>query len=311
MNCAVFGPDSHTVFTGCREFGNLVLHWDAATGRSIEPAYQTGAPHSHGSKVFGVGISPDGSVVYTGDHKQQIVHFWDAATARRIGGTQPHGAEGSRLAMSLDGKKLAVSGANSVRLWSIETGQPIGRRMQHQGGVYALAFRPDARMLLTGSTDRTTRLWDASTGEPHGEPIHHRDEVNAVCFSPDGGAIVTGGADGNVQRWDAANWKPVGRPMQHQGAVQSVAYLTGGRLILTVSHDGAGAALARSHRFARWPGASTRQPCGLRPRQPGRSNPCHLWRRLAGPTVVCTGFRVRRSVRRPACGRANDGSGTG
>ena len=43
--------------------------------------------------------------------------------------------------------------------------------MQHQGQVNAVAFSPDGKTVLTGSSDKTARLWDAATGRPIGQPI--------------------------------------------------------------------------------------------------------------------------------------------
>jgi WD40 repeat protein len=34
--------------------------------------------------------------------------------------------------------------------------------LTHQGAVWAVAFRPDGKTVLTGSNDKTARLWDVS-----------------------------------------------------------------------------------------------------------------------------------------------------
>ena len=71
--------------------------------------------------------------------------------------------------------------------------------MQHRAWIMALAFSPDGRTILTGSSDRTARLWDAATGMPIGPPLVHRDKLATVAFSPDGKAILTGCNDGKAR----------------------------------------------------------------------------------------------------------------
>src|SRR5207249_8194343 len=46
--------------------------------------------------------------------------------------------------------------------WDAATGQPLGQTMEHQGDVWAVAFSPDGKRLLTGSGEGIARLWDAA-----------------------------------------------------------------------------------------------------------------------------------------------------
>ena len=64
--------------------------------------------------------------------------------------------------------------------------------LTHLNVVYAAAFSPDGKTVLTGSYDKTARLWDSTTGQPLGLPMTHHDRVYAVAFSPDGKAVFTG-----------------------------------------------------------------------------------------------------------------------
>ena len=113
----------------------------------------------------------------------------------------------------------------------------IGNR--HQDAVTSVAFSPDGRRIVSGSTDNTLRLWDANTGKAIGAPLQgHGGLVNSVAFSPDGRRIVSGSTDNTLRLWDANIGKALGAPLQgHEGPVTSVAFSPDGRRIVSGSSD--------------------------------------------------------------------------
>jgi WD40 repeat protein len=130
------------------------------------------------------------------------------------------------VAYSPDGRYVATGSEDmTAQVWDAATRYPVGRRLQHHGTVYAVAFRPpDGRVLLTGSGDRTAQLWDAASGQPLGDPLQHPARVLAVAFSPDGALFATGCGDGSARLWDAQTGHPLGRPVRHRGPVRAVAF---------------------------------------------------------------------------------------
>jgi tetratricopeptide (TPR) repeat protein len=93
--------------------------------------------------------------------------------------------------------------------------------MKHRDEVEAVAFSPNGKTIVTGSTDNTARLWYAASGQPVGRVMRHHGDVRSVAFSPDGRTIVTGSRDDTARLWDAASGQPVGPPLQH--AARSLA----------------------------------------------------------------------------------------
>ncbi|MGD2084612.1 MAG: AAA-like domain-containing protein [Candidatus Aminicenantes bacterium] len=61
---------------------------------------------------------------------------------------------------------------------------------RHNNAVNSVAFSPDGKTVLTGSSDGTARLWEAATGNPVSSPMIHGDWVYSVAFSPDGKTIM-------------------------------------------------------------------------------------------------------------------------
>ena len=108
------------------------------------------------------------------------------------------------VALSRDGKHIVSGSADdTVRLWDIDTGQPIGQPITgHTEQVTSVAFSPDGKRIASGSYDKTVRVWDAATGQPVGQPITgHTGAVYSVAFSPDGHQIVSGSLDTTVRVW--------------------------------------------------------------------------------------------------------------
>jgi WD40 repeat protein/tRNA A-37 threonylcarbamoyl transferase component Bud32 len=110
--------------------------------------------------------------------------------------------------------------------------------LPHTDWVWAVAFSPDGRTALTGSSDGTARLWDAATGAPRGAPLKHPHPVWAVAFSPDGRRVLTGSGDrsrpaGEARLWDAVTGTPIGSPIPHPGLVSTAAFAPDGQTFLT------------------------------------------------------------------------------
>jgi WD40 repeat protein len=109
----------------------------------------------------------------------------------------------------------------------------------HTGSVRSVAFSPDGKQIVSGSSDRTVSLWDAQTGSQIGNPLTgHTSWVNSVAFSPDGKQIVSGSRDKTVRLWDAQTGSQIGNPLTgHTSLVNSVAFSPDGKQIVSGSYD--------------------------------------------------------------------------
>src|SRR5205807_1838780 len=75
----------------------------------------------------------------------------------------------------------------------------------HQASVESVAFSPDARLVLTGSEDKTAQFWDVATGSQCGPPLQHPWKIRNALFSPLGNTVLTAGCFNNVARlWEVA-----------------------------------------------------------------------------------------------------------
>jgi WD40 repeat protein len=132
---------------------------------------------------------------------------------------------------------VTASGDRTARIWSGRTGEPIGKPLQHAGGVRAAAFDPTGERIVTASDDNTARIWNGRTGEPIGKPLQHADIVWAAAFDPKGERVVTASFDNTARIWDARTGEPIGKPLQHADIVWAAAFDPKGERVVTASDD--------------------------------------------------------------------------
>ena len=108
---------------------------------------------------------------------------------------------------------------------------------QHHASVRAVAFSPDGRQALSGSTDRTLILWDLASGQLIRRFEGHTQPVTDVVFSPDGQQALSSSADQTLLLWDVASGQPIHTFAGHTDEIHAVAFSPDGRQAASVSDD--------------------------------------------------------------------------
>ncbi len=108
----------------------------------------------------------------------------------------------------------------------------------HVGPIRALAFSPNGRSLVTGSSDNTVRIWDVASGQELKALPSHFGATRAVSFSPDGQFVATGGDDGTVGIWDVSTGKEL-KAMKSRaaGIVFTLSFSPDGKTIISGGSD--------------------------------------------------------------------------
>jgi WD40 repeat protein len=148
-----------------------------------------------------------------------------------------HQGKITAVAFSSDGKTILTgSWDNTVRLWNVRNGMPVGPPLLHEDKVEAVAFECQGEKFWTGTRAGSVRSWEQAALCKHVLP--HRGVVWGAAFSPDDKTLVTGtvlrGEKGEVRIWDALTGKD-GWCKQQPHPVVTVAFSPDGKTILTGS----------------------------------------------------------------------------
>jgi WD40 repeat protein len=140
------------------------------------------------------------------------------------------------LAFSADGRWLATSGGDDVRVVDTRTWTQAAHLAGH---IRALAFDPTGPRLATGSSEGDAAIWAI----PGGERLRHLREVgepiDAVAFSPSGELVVTASRDGAEQVWSAATGRVLSQLNYHRAKITSVEFDSSSQRVLAAGLNGA------------------------------------------------------------------------
>jgi WD40 repeat protein len=143
------------------------------------------------------------------------------------------------VALSSDGKTLASGSVDrSVRVWDVESGEPLATLSAHTATVGTLAFSPSGSRLASAAWDGSVVLWDTETWLPLRVSGEHDARVHAVSFSPDGSLFATSADNGILILWRAETGEPLRKLQVGEGAVRAVLFAPNGQLLVTGSDDG-------------------------------------------------------------------------
>ena len=228
----------------------------------------------HSNWVFAVAFTPDGSLLATGGY-DRCVHLWETATGRLVGAPWRQGAVIESIALSPDGRTIAVSHNRTsvcdlsshmprgpelpagticfspdrrllassdkglVRLWDANTCQSIEPNLTaYNPEESQITFSADGTMLLTDGINGAARLWDVASGQQHGLPLLYTHAVTSRAFSPDSQCVLLGYVDGTARVWDLATHKTIGPPMRPGSPVHAAAFTPDGHFFFTAAGNG-------------------------------------------------------------------------
>jgi WD40 repeat protein len=227
--------------------------WDLGSGKELI------AITGHGGPLFGVAISPDGTLLATAGY-DNTAKIWDlklppekAAAELNItlNGHAPGQPVGdlypglTTAAFSPDGMRLATGGVDGMaKIWDVKTGQELLSIQAHpeRRGITRLAFSADGRLLATASDgpEPLAKIWDVASGAEISSFSGHiqAERIWGAAFSPDGERVATGSWGGGLKIWHAKTGQELLDLVGHTSTVTGLDFSPDGKHLATSSTDG-------------------------------------------------------------------------
>ncbi len=147
-----FSPDSKSIFAGVAE-DKFVYQWDVTTGREVKSF------SSDGKEIYGIALSPDGSLLAAGDQDGNI-HLWDVESGKKLDKLSSHAGLVNRVAFNQDGSRLASAGFDRLaKIWDVKSGSELFSLYGNASNVFGVSFSPDSRSLATAGADGSIRTY--------------------------------------------------------------------------------------------------------------------------------------------------------
>jgi eukaryotic-like serine/threonine-protein kinase len=287
VHYAVFSPDGSRIITAGGD--GSVRIWSASTG-TLMHVLRDRQSTAKQWRYYAVAMSSE--FVAAIDLMGRVAHVWNADTEEQIAELANDASELGMLAFSADGRWLATSGGDEVRvfdtatwkhavtiagprvrslsfdptnhrlavgtydgiasLWEIPSAVRVRPLRAGGASVDAIAFSRDGALVATASRDGTEQIWDAKTGALFTQVNSHRNKIYAVEFSAQGDRLLSSGAGGAVVVSNVATGTPVVRLEGPRGLVFAARFDHESQRIVGASWDGTARVWDTSSPYRRW-----------------------------------------------------------
>jgi len=153
------------------------------------------------------------------------------------------------LALSPDGRTLAVVSGKSLRLFNVDPWEEIWR-VENERIFLGLDFHPDGMIIASGDQTGSVTLWDVISGNPL-QTFLASSRVDELVFDPNGESLATGGEVSEfVEIWDVETGIKMGSLDVYDGVTFYDIGTGAGVIDMAQSPDGSSIALSLQSTFS-------------------------------------------------------------
>ncbi|OQV03579.1 WD domain-containing protein [Cladophialophora immunda] len=206
--------------------------WNTDNGKCV----QTLTTHNHNNPYgWEVAFSPDGTKFVSWE-RDNTVGIWNTSSGVCVLILEHHSRVCS-AALSFDGAKLASASDATIKIWDSTGGQCLQTLTGHHiGGVDALAFSHDGKLLVSASRSGIITIWNVDSGE-HIRPLKDKFRALSIAFSLEGAQMALGMRGGTIKIWDTKRYECLQTFEGHTSSVYSVTFSPDGARLASASLD--------------------------------------------------------------------------
>ncbi len=188
------------------------------------------------------------------------IRLWDLESSAEISRHRVLGHELHNLSLSPDGRRLATSANDGIRVWDTSIGRIATKIVGVDININDIALSPDGKLLATCSNEKSLQYWDTATGSELFRFAGNEESLNCMKFRFDGRVLVCGRNDGVIVAFDAETNRELARLNGHADPIYDIQLSPDGTRFVSISRPQSGQIIAKLWSTNPWAIIATIEP---------------------------------------------------
>jgi RNA polymerase sigma factor (sigma-70 family) len=166
------------------------------------------------------------------------IRVWEFPAGKLAHSFPGHYAENRAVAITPDGKTLAVGRGAMIYFYDLNSGQETRQLKCPPGETEGLAFSADGKLLASGHDGQTVLLWDVASGKELAKLPAKHNRSSLLAFSPDGKTLASGDTLDKVIRLFDVESRKERQQLTRPSVVHDLAFSPDGSMLAAGGNDG-------------------------------------------------------------------------